>query len=246
MAIQRRGKKFTHRKRPDMAKNMPRAIKQELEQEKRIRRVEDKVVAINKRPELKYFDRLLNTSTIPIQGSLLLLNGIGQGFDQTSRIGGQVTMKSLIWRYTITSAADITTGLAYRMLIVIDRQANGANPIIAAPPITSGDAAILNNYIVSDLWTSPRQYETIKRFKILFDKTYTLNPMVNAGTLDQFQPVVKNVQGYLKLGQITKYDTVEVNNIGTINTNSLFIIHICNEVDSINIEGGTRLYFSDD
>lgn len=246
MAIQRRGKKFTHRKRPDMAKNMPRAIKQELDQEKRIRRVEDKVVAINKRPELKYCDTFLNTSTIPIQGSLQLLNGIPGGFtDQTSRIGAQVTMKSLIWRYTITSAADITTGLAYRMLIVIDRQANGANPVIGAPPITSGDAAILNNYRVSDLWASPRQYETIKRFKILFDKTYTLNPMVNAGTLDQFQPVIKNVQGYVKLGQITKYDTTEAI-IGSINTNSLFIVHICNEVDSINIEGGTRLYFSDD
>lgn len=241
-----RGKRnYGKLKRDNPAKNMPRKVKQELEQEKRIRRVEEKVVKINKSPELKYKDTAWTDPDVT--GELILLNNVDQGTDQTDRIGAQITMKSLLIHISVITLPAVIVGVTYRLMVVLDRQANGAAPPISGNP-TVGLAGILNTETIVTLEHAPRQYETIKRFKILFDKTYSLNPNLtletNATNAATTMPYSRSISEYIKLGQVTKYDGSE-NDIADINTNSLYILHMTSDTNTVGIVGGSRLYFTD-
>lgn len=87
------------------------------------------------KPELKFLD--LNTNISPTAASVagvgpFLLNGCAQGSDAVQHIGRKTQMKSLYWIWQ-GSLAPTTAGTAsQRLVIVYDKEAEGAAPTIAA------------------------------------------------------------------------------------------------------------------
>lgn len=83
-------------------------------------------------PEKKSLDV---TSTLTPTGAaptgLQLLNGVGPGTDINQHIGRTVTLKSLYWIWQGNVAATTAGGSAYRLLIVYDKESEGAAPTIA-------------------------------------------------------------------------------------------------------------------
>uniref|UniRef100_UPI0040476664 hypothetical protein n=1 Tax=Limnohabitans sp. TaxID=1907725 RepID=UPI0040476664 len=221
--------------------------RKDVNQDKRLKNLEKNVRGIKNEVELKYLDKAF-TTTATTTGQLTLLNAMAAGTTQITRVGSQINMTSLQYKFSVTSSTAIVTPTEFRYIIFIDRQANGAAPPISGDPTSgAGTIALLNNVLI-DLIHCPRQYETFNRFKILKDKTFCLNPQVSTDLADPATTMVgvcKEIKGYIKLGQMVKFgnDTTAV--IGDINTNSLYLLTFMDVATSPVIAGGSRLYFKD-
>lgn len=77
----------------------------------------------------------VNTTAIAIPalatatGSLTLLNGMVQGTTGSTRIGRRIRMESLLLRIALGAAVATTGCSPFRILIVFDKQSNGAAPL---------------------------------------------------------------------------------------------------------------------
>jgi hypothetical protein len=83
-----------------------------------------------------------------------LLNGVAQGSNSNERIGRKTTTKSVLLNYTFTPNAPASQT---RILVVYDKQANGAAPI-------AGDILFSNSFL------SPTNLGNADRFVILMDE----------------------------------------------------------------------------
>lgn len=118
--------------------------------------------------EFKCLDtnQLLNVDS---SSSTALLNGMIHGDDINNRIGREVTLKSLEFRYTCYSTVGTGSDQYHRIMLVYDRQANGS-------PILYTD--VLEGTSVNH----PRKLENRRRFKILYDRTHAINSSPESGS----------------------------------------------------------------
>ncbi len=126
-------------------------------------------VRYNTRPtELKFHDKTLDDTTIDAAGSISnTLIAIPQGVTEKERVGRKVRIKSVNWRYTITipefdALSTPAGGDTVRVILYIDKQTNGS----AAPVL---DILEVANY------QSFRNLVNGGRFKVLLDRTHSLN-----------------------------------------------------------------------
>lgn len=89
--------------------------------------------------------------------TVALLNGIAQGYTETQRVGRNVHMKSIFYRFVGNMAATTTGSSAIRLLIIYDKQSNTAQP-----PTTT----ILN----ADSIEQPMNLFYNKRFIVILDE----------------------------------------------------------------------------
>lgn len=225
-------------------RTLPRTRK-DANQDKRLMRVERQVKTLQSTEELKYNDAVFN-ATISTSATFVLLNGLGLGTNQATRVGASIRMTSVQYKFCITSATTVLTPIRFRYMLVLDRQANGAVPTFAGDAFT-GQIGILNNTVITSLPQSPIQYETIERFRILKDKTVVFNPQMTLQDANPATAVVatsKQHKGYHKLGVTVKYGD-DTTGIASVNTNSLYMIFVADIASSVQILGGARIYFKD-
>ena len=107
-------------------------------------------------------------------GYVALLNGMIRGDDISQRIGREVTLRSVQFTYQIGVKDGTGIDQYVRAMLVYDRQANGATPLITD--------------ILSDANTfSHRNLENRHRFKILFDRMIALNASGEPGSRRVFK-----------------------------------------------------------
>lgn len=238
--------------------NMPMArTRKDQSQDKKLELIEKKVNKLQTDTELKYINVRINGLTpagVPAQlTNLVLLNGIAiptaGGPTQSSRDGAQVRMTSISWNFNITAKDVLISGngvIPLRMIILIDHSPAGSYPVITADPITGNDA-IMDQNLAFEVPTQFQQYEQIKRFTFLKDKTYEFQPadwFTNGASNQVFNPMTRNIRGYKKLGQIVKYDST-TNLITSITRNALYVLFLVGPNPGYTITGTTRLYFKD-
>lgn len=211
--------------------------KTDYRQNKRIRNLEKNVRRIKQQQELKYTDTLITNLDAAVAGSLTLLNGIAVGDNQNTRDGAEIHCTSLQLRIAYTEDVGEIVPWFVRCIVFWDNQANGAAPTVGGNPI-GGVTALLNTNIVTAAWLAPYQYENKERFKVLYDNTITINPLLAANGTGRF------VYKKIKLNRLTKYGD-DINTIGGINTNSLYICFITEVVSLGLIDFSARLYFKD-
>lgn len=225
-------------------KTIPRNRK-DANQDKRIMRVEKSLKSMKNEEELKYKDTAL-TSPTTTTANMDVINLLAVGQSQVTRIGGQVHMTSVQWKFTATAASGVLLPITFRYMLVLDRQPNGALATFAGSPL-AGTIAILNNAVITQQSVAPIQYENIKRFRILKDKTISWNPQMSlqdANPATAVVPFEKTISGYRKLGINTKYGD-DTGTITDINTNALYLITYCDSVNALITLGGTRIYYRD-
>lgn len=113
-----------------------------------------------------------DASPATVSGLLLSLSGLAQGDDVDQRIGEEVTAKYLNMRLRFTKTASPNSSM-YRVIVFWDKQTNGIGPY-QLTSISSVDG-LLDNSVVTNGIMAPHNYRTKNRYKILMDKTYTLN-----------------------------------------------------------------------
>lgn len=135
-------------------------------------------------PETKYVD-YVNISLAPTSAGAIYsvaLNGVSQGPAQWQRIASRIHMTSLYVRgYFVRNGvgAPTTDPTRVRVLLVYDKQANGAAPgnldVINTREPTAGAAGVAAQQFLAGMNMDNRD-----RFVILRDKIVTLPPIANA------------------------------------------------------------------
>lgn len=107
--------------------------------------------------------------------------------------------------------------------------------------------ALLNNAtITSSLIAAPYQHENVERFTPVFDKTYVMNANIGTvGATDDYGPITHHVKKFIKLRRTVKYGDEGSATVGSINTNSLYVLLLCDTTAAVLQQGGYRVYFKD-
>jgi len=162
------------------------------------------------------------SSVIDSTGALVLLNGLARGDEINERNGREVVMKSVQINFGVQCTITTGTDQYARVLLVYDRQSNGA-----APAIT--------DILVSNNTTAVRNLENRRRFKILMDRRYTLNQASEAGSKisDSF---------YRRLRHPITFNSGDAGTVADITTGSLYLVTMGS--NAAGATAGSCLYYS--
>lgn len=161
------------------------------------------------RGEWKYLDTFVSTqvSTTP---NLSLLNGIATGTAASQRVGMKVAIRSMELRGYMRITAGAGVPQMHRLLIVLDRQPNGAAPGAITDIVGSANVISLRNLA------------NRKRFKIMYDKVWSFG-LFNQGGIEE-----KHFRAYFKFRRpiIVDFNTGTGGTIADISTNSIYACDI--------------------
>ncbi len=124
-------------------------------------------------PEVKFFDTTVTTSTSLLGGTFCLsLMGGGTGVSQ--RVGEKIKAKELQSRMSLT-AGSATLQSDHRIIIFSDSDNQGALPSVA-------DVLVSADVEAQYTWTNSRSIDGEPRFRILYDKTFMMDPNTGASS----------------------------------------------------------------
>ncbi len=181
--------------------------------------------------EKKFFDTTLSSTSLATAGVVLndSLNLIPQNVTETGRIGRKVVIRKIHMRGFMILAANATASSeVYRVMLVLDRQANGA----AATVLNVLDTADEKSY--NNLANSGR-------FLVLKDWYGAMNKTADVGT--NINSVIKTFT-YNKSCEIPLEFDAAVGAITEIRSNNLFLIGISSST-TISVSHTTRVRYSD-
>ncbi len=168
---------------------------------------------------------------------------IGQGVTESTRVGRKCVIKSIGWRAQLERIAVSSTGIAasevIRLIIVQDKQANGAAPTV------SGTGGLLE----SANYQAFNNLNNKSRFRVLYDKTFTLNTLAAAGdgTSNDSGAVQRSFSFFKDVNIPMEYSgTANPSVIGEVRTNNIFGIMISESGNStVALDSKFRFRFSD-
>ncbi len=168
---------------------------------------------------------------------------IGQGVTESTRIGRKCVIRSIGWRAQLERQAVSSTGIAasevIRLIIVQDKQANGAAPTV------TGTGGLLE----SANFQSFNNLNNKSRFRVLYDKTFTLNTLAAAGdgTANDSGAVQRSFSFFKDVNIPMEYSgTANPSVIGEVRTNNVFGIMISESGNStVALDSKFRFRFSD-
>ncbi len=172
------------------------------------------------RPEMKFHDVTVDDGVVAasmnVQTALLV---IPEGNGESDRIGRKITIKKLGWRYEVllpTTATAADTSDVVRVMMVLDKQANGALGV---------NTAVLED----DDYQSFNNLANSQRFRILMDKSYSIASKSGSGrgTTDtlSYGDAVITAQWHKNCNIPIEYDNSATTGvITTIRSNNLFVI----------------------
>ncbi len=195
--------------------------------------------------ELKFHDVDVDQAAADISAGVILntssINLIAQGVTESTRVGRKCTVLSIGWRGVLikpaSAAATVSAAITVRLMLVQDKQANGAAPTVA------GVAGILE----SANFQSFNNLSNKGRYRTIADKSYDMNAQAAAGdgaandsgsvncTFNLFKPCNIPLEFSGTSGTIDE-----------LRSNNLFILMIASTTASnVSLDSKIRLRFSD-
>lgn len=185
--------------------------------------------------EKKVIDTAAVNHNCDTTGLVSLINGVAQGSDFNNRIGRKVTIKSVQLRGHFTSQDGEVADCYCRLLIVYDRQPNGALPSVTDVLTASTSVSFMN-------------LNNRERFVILAEHSIALADKSSLVAGDQWRgsPTTASVDIYRKVDLPVIFDGTGAT-IGDIQTGSLFVLSIGDQVtnNAYNCALTTRVRFVD-
>lgn len=197
------------------------------------------------RVEKKVLDILPITYSVENTGTqLALLNGCVAGSQNFNRIGRKIQMKSLQIRGAFLSTDTTTLDTVMRLVVVYDKQANGAAPTWANI-VTSQNIAGATASTVFDMINLDNR----DRFEIIRDQMYTIAAKDSTATQAfSGSPTIVCVNDFIRLGKReTVFNAGTAGTIGDITSGSLYVFFIANQTNANGVffQGTFRTRFID-
>lgn len=197
------------------------------------------------RAEKKVIDILQAVYSVENTGTVLrLLNGCVAGSQNFNRIGRKINLKSLQIHGYFQATAVATANVKARMLIVFDKQSNGAAPTYANI-ITSQDITGATSSTVTDMINLDNR----DRFEIIRDENIVIAPYNTTATQSVAgTPTIVPIDRYIKLGnRETVYNAGTAGTVGDIQSGALYVFFIASQPNATGVlfVGSFRTRFID-
>ncbi len=175
-------------------------------------------------PEKKFLDTTLAGTTVVTAGAIISssLNVVPEGNGESARIGRKIFLTNLRMKgkITLNTANSSVNAAVLRCIVYQDTQTNGA-------------AAGVTDILESADWRSWRNLANQERFKILKDKTFTMNPdaatITSADVIATAEKVVP-LKLSLKINAPIEYDnSATTGAIATQRTNNIGVLAIASD-----------------
>ncbi len=190
-------------------------------------------------PELKFHDVDIDDAVVQSAGDVdPAINLIAAGTTESTRIGRKVTILSIGWRYSVTlpevdAAATPAPGDVIRVMLVLDKQCNGA-------------AATVTDMLETTGYQSFNNLSNKSRFRTLHDATFPLNYLTlasdNAAVVSSAE--VWQHYTFFKKVKIPIEFSAGTGALTEIRSNNLFVLLITKR-GAAGFESKMRLRFSD-
>lgn len=194
--------------------------------------------SLKQRGELKTIDVVtaVTSYNVTAGSAIILLNGVATGTDFTNRIGRKIVMRSILFRSsTFDSGAGATTGERARLLIIYDRQPNGATPVYTDILGTGGAADAL----------SPMSLNNRDRFVVLRDWLFSTEyANFAAGNITTGNSIEYIKKCYKKLNLETVFSGTAAT-IGSIATGAVWMMAIGTGSNVTSLAYNCRIRFED-
>jgi len=181
--------------------------------------------AIARVAEKKYFDVTNNADQTTTAGEVIALGALAEGTADNNRLGNELTWKSVGYHFQCTQAVGVSTGGLCRVILFVDRQANGSAPSVT----TVLQAADFRSFVNID-------YQ--KRFQILDDTVVSVGANAGIATAAIVAPVW--ISRWKKLDMAAMFGTTSTSAL----TNALFML-VISDVATIDFSFVSRARFTD-
>jgi len=186
--------------------------------------------------EKKFLDTDVAAANITVAAGAIVdsVNKVAQGDTESERIGRKIVVKSLHMKTTLNTSATDPDGV-FRMIIYVDSQANGA----AAAVTDILEAVGVNEF---------RNLANSQRFRVLHDRTYTLNATSNVGNAATFPIFRKHFIVNKNLNVPVEFDnSATTGAITTIRSNNIGVLYLVDggPADTWDITGNVRIRYTD-
>ncbi len=198
--------------------------------------------------ELKFHDVIVNVNDISSDGQIGKdsVNLIAQGTSESQRIGRKVTLKHIAYRYSYhmdrkQDQTSIVNGQVVRLILYIDKQANGA---------TAAVTDILEE--ATDNYLSFLNLANKGRFVILMDRShdlnyYTMTVIDNAGVPNySSQKIIKIADEFQTDLDLPINFNSTAGAITEITSNNIGLLFTSTDFNTLDIESRVRIRFTDD
>lgn len=118
------------------------------------------------KPEVKKFDKGQSTYNVGVTAGLVLLNNMAQGDTIQTRQGNKILCRYVTSQGWIKHNNTATDGQVVKVWLIQDKQQIGDTSPTSADLFSAANNAV----------TSPLNENTVGRFKILWSKTYIVDP----------------------------------------------------------------------
>lgn len=196
--------------------------------------------------EVKWFDQYYSSVNASTTGTIILLNGTGQGLNVNARIANRIHLKKTHLKYFIGDNGVPVTDSIVRVMVVYDREADGALPSVFGGQTTN--SILDNTSVASSLsFQNPNNRD---RYTILYDKsTEMVHNALQAvsGTTSIALPRWKNKSKMIPLDSFTQYNASGAG-VTEINSGALYLVVMSNIISGSNapiMTFNNRLYFTD-
>jgi len=200
-------------------------------------------LAMTQGPEKKFKDTAITApafgdGAVTVGASTITpCNIMLQGNSGVTRLGRQITIKSVAFNLMIKPAATTTAGLC-RFMLIWDMQANGASPVIT-DILGFNDAAVT----VANEITAAMNMSNRERFKVIVDKRIPIGSTV---ATQAFAPVIQHGEKFRKCNQIVTFNAGNAGDITDIATGSLhFVFMTTAGVANCSVNGNVRIRYTD-
>lgn len=174
--------------------------------------------------EKKFFDGEKTIVTVAGDAGTLLnesLNLIQEGTTPSERIGRKCTITNILIRGQVLVTGTTTAANMHdtvRILVVLDRQTNGAALTNVDDILTNG-SSLHGTFMFNDL-------TVVRRFKILWDKTITMNQSGAGLNATDTWPTLHRDFHYYKKVKIPLYFDLAAATIANIESNNIVVLAV--------------------
>lgn len=184
----------------------------------------------------KKFHDMDDSLTVTGAGKVVCLNNIPQGTSDKQRVGAKITIKNINVRYSCNLdpvAGSGAVGGNARVMIVLDKQANGAQATVI--DVLKDREGAKNNLLVY------RNLDNDERFQVLYDKFTNLNYNMSQTLTNEHVGPVKKINK--KVNIPISFSSVS-GEITEIRSNNLFLLVITSH-DSMATDYSIRIKYTD-